>query len=331
MGAIGSVLASSMLRYIVRRILWGAFMLVVVSALTFVIFTIFPSADPAALRAGRQATPELIAQIRQNLGLDKPVYVQYWLFLKGIVLHFDLGYSYQNSVSVKSQIFTRLPVTLSLTAGAFVIWMLVAIPIGVISAIRPRSLLDRATMGGALVAISAPVYFLGLIALFLFSSDIGGDPPAAGRRHVHADLGLAVAVVHVAADAVVRPRGRVRRVLRPHGAREPDRHDGRGLHPHRASEGPLGAAGRRAPRPAGRADAGRHAWRGMDIGILLGGAILTETVFNIPGIGRYAYDSIINSDLPAIEGTVLFGAFFIIAANIFVDILYAFLDPRVRY
>ncbi len=136
-GAIGSVLSSSMLRYIVRRILWGAFMLVVVSALTFIIFTIFPSADPAALRAGRQATPELIAQIRHNLGLDKPVYVQYWLFLKGIVLHFDLGYSYQNSVSVKSQIFTRLPVTLSLTAGAFVIWMLVAIPIGVISASGP--------------------------------------------------------------------------------------------------------------------------------------------------------------------------------------------------
>ena len=130
-----------------RRILWGAFLLVVVSALTFVIFTVFPSADPAALRAGRQATPELIAQIRHNLGLDKPLYVQYWLFVKGIVLHFDLGYSYQNSVSVKSQIFTRLPVTLSLTAGAFVIWMIVAIPIGVISAIRPRSLLDRGDDG----------------------------------------------------------------------------------------------------------------------------------------------------------------------------------------
>ena len=158
----GASSQSSMLRYVCRRILWGAFLLVVVSALTFVIFTVFPSADPAALRAGRQATPELIAQIRHNLGLDKPLYVQYWLFLKGIVLHFDLGYSYQNSVSVKSQIFTRLPVTLSLTAGAFVIWMIVAIPIGVISAIRSRSLLDRATMGAALVAISAPVYFLGL-------------------------------------------------------------------------------------------------------------------------------------------------------------------------
>ena len=94
MGAIGSVLSSSMLLYIVRRILWGAFLLVVVSALTFLIFTVFPSADPAALRAGRQATPELIAQIRHNLGLDKPLYVQYWLFAKGIVLHFDLGYSY---------------------------------------------------------------------------------------------------------------------------------------------------------------------------------------------------------------------------------------------
>ena len=101
------------------------------------------------------------------------MYVQYWRFLEGPARHFDLGGPHQNSVSVKSQVFTRLPVMLSLTAGAFVIWMLAAIPIGVISAIRPRSALDRATMGGALVAISAPVYFLGLIALFLFSNDIG--------------------------------------------------------------------------------------------------------------------------------------------------------------
>ena len=129
-----------MLRYVVRRVLWGAFMLLVVTALTFLIFYAFPSADPAALRAGRQATPELIAQIRHSLGLDRPVYVQYWRFLKGLVLHFDLGYSYQNEASVRSELFARLPATISLTLGAFVVWMLAAIPVGVVSALRRRSL-----------------------------------------------------------------------------------------------------------------------------------------------------------------------------------------------
>jgi len=319
-----------MLRYVLRRVVWGAVMLVVVTALTFVIFTILPSADPAALRAGRQATPELIAQIRQSLGLDRPVYVQYWRFLEGLVMHFDLGYSYQNSVSVKSQVFTRLPVTLSLTAGAFVIWMLVAIPIGVISAIRPRSALDRATMGGALVAISAPVYFLGLIALFLFSNDIGVVHvlPGAGtytpitvspwRWFTSLLMPWCVLAAGFAAFYARMVRGNLIDTM---------------------GEDYIRTA--RAKGLSERRVIARHGLRaaltpvvtmaGLDIGILLGGAILTETVFNIPGIGRYAYDSIINSDLPAIEGTVLFGAFFIIAANIFVDIVYAFLDPRVRY
>ena len=275
-----------MLRYVVRRILWGAFLLVVVSALTFVIFTVFPSADPAALRAGRQATPELIAQIRHNLGLDKPLYVQYWLFVKGIVLHFDLGYSYQNSVSVKSQIFTRLPVTLSLTAGAFVIWMIVAIPIGVISAIRPRSLLDRATMGGALVAISAPVYFLGLIALFLFSNDIGVVHllPGAGsytplsvspwRWFTSLLMPWCVLAAAFAAFYARMVRGNLIDTMGEDYIRTA------------RAKGLSRAARRRARHGLRAALTPVVTMAGLDIGILLGGAILTETVFNIPGIGR---------------------------------------------
>jgi peptide/nickel transport system permease protein len=256
--------------------------------------------------------------------------VQYWIFLKGLVLHFDLGYSYQNSVSVKSQIFTRLPVTLSLTAGAFVIWMLAAIPIGVISAIRPRSLLDRATMGAALVAISAPVYFLGLIALFLFSNDIGVVHllPGAGTYapisvspwHWFTSLLMPWCVLAAAFAAFYARmvRGNLIDTL---------------------GEDYIRTA--RAKGLSERRVVMRHGLRaaltpvvtmaGLDIGILLGGAILTETVFNIPGIGRLAYDSIQNSDLPMIQGTVLLGAFFIILANLVVDILYAFVDPRVRY
>ena len=141
--------------------------------LTFVIFNVFPSADPAVLRAGRNATPALIEQIRRNLGLNKPFYTQYWIYLKGLVEHFNLGYSYYNTESVKSEIFSRLPATISVTVGGFVVWMLIGIPVGIISAIKPRSILDRIMMGGSLVAISAPVYFLGLVSLFLFAQGTG--------------------------------------------------------------------------------------------------------------------------------------------------------------
>jgi peptide/nickel transport system permease protein len=324
------VLTSSMFRYVLRRIAWGVFLLLVVSALTFLIFDVFPSADPAALRAGRSATPELIAQIRHQLGLDKPLYTQYWIYLKGLVLHFDLGYSYQNAVSVRSQIFARLPVTISLTVGAVVVWLLIGIPIGVISALRPRSLIDRATMGAALVAISAPVYWLGLIALFLFASDIG-------KVHVFGGAGSYVPLTTSPGQwfsSLVMPwfvlaagfaafyarmvRGNVIEVM---------------------GEDYIRTA--RAKGLSERRVVVRHGLRaaltpvvtmvGLDIGLLLGGAVLVETVFNLPGIGRYAYDSIVDADLPAIQGTVLFGAMFIIAANIVVDILYALIDPRVRY
>jgi peptide/nickel transport system permease protein len=329
-GALAALLSSSMLRYVVRRVLWGAFMLLVVTALTFLIFFAFPSADPAALRAGRQATPELIAQIRHSLGLDRPLYVQYGRFLKGLVLHFDLGYSYQNEASVRSELFARLPATISLTLGAFLVWMLAAIPVGVVSALRRRSVLDRALMSGALIAISAPVYWLGLLALFAFSQGIGLLPllPGAGsytpltvdawRWFTSLLLPWIVLAAAFAAFYARMVRGNLIDVLgedyirtaRAKGLRE---RDVVYKHALRSALTPL------------------VTMAGLDLGILLGGAILTETVFNIPGVGRYAYDAIVNADLPAIQGTVLLGAVFIITANIVVDILYAFLDPRVRY
>jgi peptide/nickel transport system permease protein len=324
------VLTSSMARYIGRRVLWGVFLLVVVSGITFLIFYAFPSADPAALRAGRQATPALIEQIRHSLGLDKPLYDQYWVYMKGLVLHFDLGYSYENNISVRSQIFQRLPVTLSLTGGAVVVWMFAGIPIGIISALRRRTPLDRVTMGGSLLAISAPVYFLGLVGLFLFAKDIGRFPflPGAGsyvpftQDPWHWFLSLLMPWFVLAAGFAAFYARMIRANLIEV-----------------MSEDYIRTA--RAKGLSERRVVGRHGVRaaltpvvtmaGLDIGLLLGGAVLTETVFNIPGIGRYAYDSIVNSDLPAIQGTVLFGAFFIIAANLVVDILYAFIDPRVRY
>jgi peptide/nickel transport system permease protein len=316
--------------YIVRRVLWALLLLLVVSFLTFVIFNVFPSADPAALRAGRNATPALVHQIRINLGLNKPFYTQFWIYLKGLVEHFNLGYSYYNSESVKSEIFSRLPATLSVTVGGFIVWMLIGLPVGIVSAIRPRSLLDRFMMGGSLVAISAPVYFLGLVSLFLFAKGTGqlqwfgaagSYVPVsqnAGQWFNSLVLPWVTLAAAFAAFYARMTRGNLIetmhedyiRTARAKGLRESRVITKHGL---RAALTPI------------------VTMAGMDVGLLLGGAILTEVVFNIPGVGRYAYEAIVNSDLPAIQGTVLFGAFFIVFANLVVDILYAFLDPRVTY
>jgi peptide/nickel transport system permease protein len=319
-----------MTKYIIRRLLWVVVLLFLVSLLTFVIFYLLPSADPAQLRAGRQPNPALVAQIRHNLGLDKPWYTQYFHYMRRLVLHFDFGYSYQSNVSVKTLVFDRLPATVSLTIGAAVMWLVAGIAIGTISAVRRRSLFDRAAMGGALVAISAPVFWLGLLSLFLFAKDIGKihifpgagsyvplsqDPIkwftslilpwlvlAASFAAIYARLLRANLIDVMSEDYIRTARAKglpERRVVLRHGIR--------------AAITPIVTAA------------------GLDVGVLLGGAILTETVFNIPGIGRLAYDSILNGDLPMIQGTVLLGAFFIVMANLIVDVLYAFIDPRVRY
>ncbi|MGA8721662.1 MAG: ABC transporter permease [Solirubrobacteraceae bacterium] len=317
-------------RYIIRRLLWVIVLLIVVSAVTFLIFYALPSADPAVLRAGRSPNPALIASIRHNLGLDKPIYVQYWRYMKGVVLHFNFGYSYQFSQPVRTMIFQRLPATISLTVGAVVVWLLIGLPIGILSAVRSRSVMDRTAMGGALLAISAPSYWLGLVALFLFANDIGivkifdgagtytgltADPGrwfgsmllpwlvlAAAFAAFYSRLLRANLIEVMSEDYIRTARAKglsERRVIFHHGVR--------------SAITPIVTV------------------LGLDIGGLLGGAILIETVFNIPGVGRLAYQGIENADLPVIQGTVLFGAFFIVFANLIVDIVYAFLDPRVRY
>jgi len=319
-----------MVRYIIRRLLWVVVLLFCVSFLTFIIFYTLPSADPAQLRAGRQPNPQLVEQIRENLGLSDPWYEQYFNYMKDLVLHFDLGYSYQNNYAVKDQIFDRLPASISLAIGAAVIWLVLGIGIGVISAVRSRTALDRATMGLALIAISAPVYWLGLVALYLFSEDIG-------RFHLFSGAG---SYVPFSQDpftwfgSLIMPWFVLAAAFAAFYARLV-----RGSMIEVMSEDYIRTA--RAKGLPERRVIFRHGLRsaitpvvtaaGLDIGILLGGTILVETVFNVPGVGRLAYDSILNADLTMIQGTVLFGAFFIIMANLIVDVIYAFLDPRVRY
>ncbi|MEA2217656.1 MAG: peptide/nickel transport system permease protein [Solirubrobacteraceae bacterium] len=319
-----------MTRYVVRRLLVAVVLLLVVSLLTFVVFYLLPTADPARLHAGPKATPAVVESIRHQLGLDRSWAVQYGTFLRDLVFHLDLGHSYQSDVAVRSEILSRLPATISLALGALVIWMTAGIAVGVVSATRPGSLLDRLAMGGALVAISAPVYWLGLVCIYLFDKDIGAfpilpgqgayvpltDDPArwfqslimpwcvlaAGFAAVYARLLRSTLIETMSQDYIrtARAKGlRRRRVVLRHGLR--------------SAITPLVSAA------------------GVDLGVVLGGAILTESIFNIPGIGQLAYESIRTADLPMIQGTVLFGALFVVVANLVVDVLYTLLDPRIRY
>ena len=255
-----------MVRYIIRRLLWVVVLLVLVSFLTFIIFYTLPSADPAQLRAGRQPNPELVEQIRENLGLDDPWYQQYFHYMKDLVLHFDLGYSYQNNYPVKDQIFDRLPASISVAIGAAVIWLLLGIAIGVISAVRSRTAARPDDDGrGAGRDLRAGLLARPRRALPV----LGGHrqvPPLQGRGQLRAVLTGPVAVVPVADHAVVRARGRVRRLLRAAAARQHDRGDVRGLHPHGAREGAARAARDLPPRAAQRDHAGRHRRRASTSG-----------------------------------------------------------------
>jgi peptide/nickel transport system permease protein len=319
-----------MTRYIVRRLLWGVLLLILVSALTFLLFRVLPTGEPARLRAGRHASPQVVAAIRVDLGLNRSLPEQFWLYMKGIFLHFDLGYSYYSSASVRSLIANRLPATVSLTVGAAVIWLLSGLAVGIVSAVRRRSKLDRAAMGVALVFISAPEYWLGLIALYLFAADIGklrilpgagsyvgltSDPwkwltslilpwlvLAATNAAVYARLMRGSLIETMGEDYIRTARAKglsERSVVLRHGLRS-------------------------AINPV-------MTVLGLDVGALLGGAVLVETVFEIPGIGQLNYDAITHADFPIVQGTVLLAALFIILANIVVDVAYAYLDPRVRF
>jgi peptide/nickel transport system permease protein len=319
-----------MIIYIIRRLLWSVLLLFVVSFVVFLVFYVLPSTDPALLRAGRNPDPGLVAELNKIYGLDKPFYVQYWIYIRDLVLHFDFGRSYQNSVDVRPEIFGRMPATISLALGGAVVWLLVGLPLGIFAAVKRGKIWDKLSMGIALVAISAPVYWLGLVSIYLFSTDIGKFPIFnASGNYVNPwdDLGqwfsamilpwlvLATAFAAIYArfmrsnlvdvldeDYVRTARAKglpERRVIFKHGVR--------------SAVTPIVTI------------------FGMDLGILMGGAILTETVFNIPGIGRTAFDAIQKSDIPIVQGTVLIAAMAIILLNLIVDVVYAFIDPRVRY
>jgi peptide/nickel transport system permease protein len=318
-----------MIRYIIRRLLWGVLLLIIVAGLVFVLFRVLPTTNPAVLRAGRDPQPKLIKEIEAVLGLNKSLPTQFWDYLKEVFLHFNLGYSYYSQESVRALIVERLPATLSLTLGAAVLWVLGGLSVGIISALRRHTLLDRSSMGGALVLISIPEFWLGLVLLFLFASDIGKFkifPGAGSYIPLTTDPWkwftslLMPWFVLAAGSAAIFAR------LMRSSLTEAMKEDY--IRTARAKGLPERAVVRQGVRSAINPIVTLF---GLEVGVLLGGAILVETVFNIPGVGRLAYQSIQSSDFPVVQGTVLLASMFIILANIVVDVAYAYLDPRVRY
>jgi peptide/nickel transport system permease protein len=330
-----------MARYLVRRLIALVALLIVTSAITFALFTAAP-ANPAALSCGRGCTPERIEEINKTLGLDKPLVEQYWIYMKGLVVGRDFGQgtakihcpapcfgrSFQNGEFVWTVIKRAAPITFSIAVGAAVIWLLTGVTLGVIAAIKRGTWIDRVAVGASLFFVSFPVILTALLALYFVCNkwQILPYPDAANASLIHdgpwkwfqtfvlpwivlAALYAALYVRLTRANMIETMGEDYIRTARAKGLGERTVITKHGL---RAALTPIVTI------------------FGLDLGGLLGGAVLTESVFALPGIGRESVQAVLGQDLPMIMGVVLFAAFFIIFANIVVDILYGFIDPRVR-
>lgn len=333
--------------YVMRRLVAAVLLLLIVTAATFAIFFLVPRLagatpqDLASRYVGKAAGQEQIERAAERLGFNDPIWVQYGRFVKGLVAgaEYDtgatveqcpapcLGYSFITQNPVLPDLLDRLPVTISLAAGAAVIWVVGGVSTGVVSALRRGTLFDRAAMGVALAGVSLPIFFTGLLALAVFSYGLGITAPGGSYTPFEEnpllwayDLLLpwiTLAFLYAAGYARLTRAG----MLDTMGEDFIRTARAKGLHE--------------------RTVVVKHGLRsaltpiltifGLDLGLLLGGAILTESTYSLPGIGKYSVDAVINNDLPKVLGVVLVGSIFIILANLVVDLLYAVVDPRVRY
>jgi peptide/nickel transport system permease protein len=330
------------LTYIIRRLINSVITLLVVTAVTFGIFFLVPTltgSDPALLYVGKTSDAASVEGIRTKMGLADPIHVQYAKFLKGLVVGRDyangpdvthcpapcLGYSFKTDEEVTPKLAKDLPVTLSLAIGAAILWVLMGVTTGVISALRRGSIIDRAAMTAALAGVSLPIYFTGLLASAIFVYWLGWLPEGQyvpftedpGQWFIQLLLPWITLAFLFAATYARLTRANMLETL---------------------GEDYIRTA--RAKGLRERTVIGKHALRsgltpiitifGLDLGALLGGAILTETVFNLRGLGQEALNAIRANDLPIILGVTLIAAFFIVFANLIVDLVYGVIDPRVR-
>ncbi len=305
-----------MLQYVVKRLLSTIPVLLGISLLLFFMLRMLPG-DPAQVLAGQMASPEDIELIRHQLGLDRPIIVQYGLFLSRLV-RFDLGRSARTQNPVINEVWARLPNTVLLAVAAITLACLFGIPAGIISATRPYTWIDYLFTSMALFGISMPVFWLGLMLVVIFSVVLQWLPAGGTGSWKHIILPSFTLAAFVVAFITRMTRASMMEALsqdytttaRSKGLKE-------------------------------QVVIVKHALKnalipiitvvGLQFGLLLGGAVLTETVFAWPGIGRLIVDSILARDYPVIQGTILIFGLLYILVNLFVDMIYAFIDPRIRY
>jgi peptide/nickel transport system permease protein len=329
------------LAYLIRRLFAAAVMLVVIIMVVFGIFFLVPKwagVDVALSFVGKQADPAAVEGVRQKLGLGDPIYAQVWEFFKGIfagrtyagggdVIHCSapcFGYSFRSEQAVWPVLTDRFPVTLGLALGAAVLWLILGVSAGVLSALKRGSLWDRGAMVVALAGVSLPIYFTGLLSLAIFSYSLGwieGEYVPLEESFTGWFGGMilpwiTLAFLYAAMYARIT-RATMLEIL---------------------GEDYIRTA--RAKGLKEQVVIGKHAMRstmtpiltmlGMDLGALIGGAILTETTFSLPGLGQAVLNGIKNQDLPIILGVTLITSVAVLIANLVVDVMYAVIDPRVR-
>jgi peptide/nickel transport system permease protein len=317
-----------MLRFLLQRLAAVLPVLLVVSVVVFLILRLSPG-DPAAVIAGNSATTQEVEKVREQLGLNRPLLVQYGIWL-GKVLQGDLGFSYYLTKPVTELILQRIEPTLALALGTIVLAVLVAVPLGTLAAWRMGGWLDRLLSGFSVLGFSVPVFVIGYLLIYLFAIQLGWLPvqgykrlfgpdaqgPLAWARHLVLPW-ITLGLIYVALIARVA-RASVSEAL---------------------TEDYIRTA--RAKGIAERAVLMRHALAnaavpiatvvGIGVALLIGGVVVTETVYSIPGLGSLTVEAVLNRDFPVIQGVVLFFSVLYVVVNLAVDVSYLFLDPRIRY
>jgi peptide/nickel transport system permease protein len=333
-----------MSRAIIKRILLVIPVLIGVSILAFSILHFIPG-DPARVMLGERATPEAIKQLQENLGLNQPLYVQYFTFMKNAIQG-DFGTSIITNEAVSIEVFTAFATTLELTFFSMIIATVVGILVGTVAAVKQYSIFDNVSMVGALVGVSMPIFWLGLIMIWVFSYKLG-VLPASGRLSVGFDVPRVTNFIFI--DTILASnfaafKDAVAHLIMPGVA---------------LATIPMAIIARmtrssmlevmrqdyiRTARAKGLSEfivIFKHSIKnaflpiitviGLQIGLLLGGAVMTETIFSLPGLGRKMYLSIMARDYPMVQGGILLIAFFFVLVNLLVDITYMYIDPRIKF
>ena len=303
-------------KYVLRRVM---LLIPVIIGVTFIIFTMMylTPGDPARILLGETASAEAVAKLRDDLGLDDPYLVQFGRYVKNAVVHQDIGRSYATKRPVTEEVISRFPTTLKLASFSILIAVIIGIPVGIISATKQYSLFDNLSMVVALLGVSMPNFWQGLLLILLFAVHLKWLPPSGFSSFKHMILPSVTIGTSTAAVITRMTRSSMLEVIRQDYIRTA-----------------------RAKGQVENKVIWHHALKnalipiitviGLQFGYLLGGAVLTETIFSISGVGRLMVDSIKSQDFPVVQGAVLFIAVIFSVVNLLVDIMYAYVDPRIR-